>query len=174
MFITNSNLRADRAIVVTKKIRPKCDRSRTRPGRQERFRLPPMRNPTWLWCDARTAIVDVSESNHEGFRKTDGTPASSKCAAAIDVNHLLYLQNFPERIACNNRAPSSDQAASANARRPSLEAIRPIRRRDRRSDARNCAMTRRSTCRCAGFVARRRRREMWRKPAGSHHRGFRR
>ena len=46
--------------------------------------------------DARTAIVDVSESNHEGFRKTAGTPASSKCAAAIDVNHLLYLQNFPD------------------------------------------------------------------------------
>jgi hypothetical protein len=52
-----------------------------------------MRNPTWESCDERAMTADLSESNHEDFRKIPGTPAQPTCAAASGVNPLL---NFPD------------------------------------------------------------------------------
>jgi hypothetical protein len=52
-----------------------------------------MRNPTWESCDERAVTADLSESNHEDFRKIPGTPAQPTCVAASGVNPFL---NFPD------------------------------------------------------------------------------
>ena len=167
--------RADPATVVTKKFRPKCDRLHTRPSRQERLRFLRMRNPTWESCDEHAVTADLSESNHEDFREIPGTPAQPTCVAAIGVNPLL---NFPDmrRMRCSDFSwPSlNERFSSANFKQPSPEAIRPNCYKDQHNNSRDCAMTRRSTCRCAKSVAKQQRREMWRKPVGGRQRDFRR
>jgi hypothetical protein len=88
-------MRTDRAIVVTKKIRPKCDRLHAQAETQGRFRFLPLKKPTPSCCDARTVIVDLSESNHEAFHTTADTSAQSAGAPRIGVNPVLH--NFPDR-----------------------------------------------------------------------------
>jgi hypothetical protein len=75
LFITNSDMRADQAVVVTKTFRLKCDRLHTQPGRREHLRLLRKKNPTWKSCGEQVVTADLSESNHEDFRKTPGTSA---------------------------------------------------------------------------------------------------
>jgi hypothetical protein len=56
----------------------------------------------------------------------------------------------------------------------SPEAIRPVRDKDQRNGALDCATTRLSTCPRAESVARQQRRETWRWHVGGRQQGFRR
>jgi hypothetical protein len=47
-----------------------------------------MRKPTWESCDERAVTADLSESNHEDFRKIPGTPRSQH--ALLQVALTLF------------------------------------------------------------------------------------
>jgi hypothetical protein len=60
-------------------------------------------NSTRSSCDGHAAAIDLSESNHEDFRETAGTPASSARAAGTGVNPVLH--HFPDERRMHGAKP---------------------------------------------------------------------
>jgi hypothetical protein len=63
----------------------------TQPSRQERLRFLRMTSPTWKSCDKHAATADLSESNHDDFRKIPDSPRGQHALLQLSLTFFLRI-----------------------------------------------------------------------------------